>query len=293
MPKILGHEKIIKDLTALADRGDLAHGYIFSGSSMLGKRAVAVALARYIEKGVFESAGMGEVLQDATIVDLEFAKQLNPESKDSVSIDAVREIKKFLWQKPIASPKRTLILDEAEFLTTEAQNALLKVTEEPPASSLIIIVTSDVDALIPTITSRLHRIHFGPVPEAKIAKWLTAGHAIPAEKAATLAKQSQGKPGLTLRLETDEALQKNIAAAEAFLKAPAASRGAVIKKLLEPEDFNLRIFLDALVIVLAWAMQKPTPGTISLWHKALTLYGRAMDFGLNPRLQLAALLAAD
>jgi len=293
MSNVLGHEGIIKDLTAFAGRGELPHGYIFFGPAMTGKRAIAVALAHFLEKGTFATPQGGEVLQDMKVVDLEFAKQLDPDRKDSVSIDAVREIKNFLWQKPNASKRRTLVLDEAEFLTTEAQNALLKLTEEPPASSLIIIVTADLDALLPTIVSRLQKIYFGAVPEKDIAKWLVAEHGVTAAKAAQFAKRAHGKPGLAWRLHADKTFQEQLALAEQFLKTPAAGRGAFIKKILEPEDFNLRIFLDALIVVLAWAMEKPTAGRIALWHRALALYGRAMDFGLNPRLQLAALLAAD
>ncbi len=140
---------------------------------MVGKRTVAQALAHFLEKGEFEPCPpANEILQDAKLIDLAFAKQLDRELKDSISIDAVREIKNFLWQRPNVSPKRTLIIDEAELLTTEAQNALLKITEEPPASSLLIVVASDLDGIMPTILSRLQKIHFGAVPEAEIAKWL-------------------------------------------------------------------------------------------------------------------------
>ena len=151
---------------------------------MIGKRTFAAAFARFLEKNIFElpaksearlgQPAEGEVLQDCKIIDLAFAKWLDPEKKgDSIGIDAAREIKNFLWQKPNASSRRTLILDEVEFLTAEAQNALLKITEEPPASSLIIFVSSDPDGLLPTILSRIEKIYFGLAAEPEIAEWLT------------------------------------------------------------------------------------------------------------------------
>ncbi len=288
MRGVIGHEKIIGDLTRLAHNSELSHGYIFYGLPMVGKRTTALALARYLEKGAFEAPFESEVLQDTKVIDVAFAKQLDPNLKDSISIDAVREIKHFLWQKPNVSAKRTLVIDDAEFLTNDAQNALLKITEEPPASSLLIVVTSDLESLMPTILSRLQKIYFGAVPEAAIAAWMEKEQRVSKAKAASLTKKALGKPGLAWRLLNDEVFQKNLAWAETFLKAAPAGRRDVIKRLLEPEEFNLRKFLDAVIIILAW--EKPSKANTALWHKALALYQNITNFGLNPRLQLENLL---
>jgi len=74
--------------------------------------------------------------------------------------------------------RRTAIIDECELLTTEAQNALLKITEEPPLSSLLVLATNDLDALLPTISSRLQKIYFGIVTEKEIVAWLTGERGI-------------------------------------------------------------------------------------------------------------------
>ncbi|MGC9599072.1 MAG: hypothetical protein ABSE18_01680 [Minisyncoccia bacterium] len=289
MRRVIGHEKIIGDLTRLAQSGELSHGYIFYGLPMVGKRTAALALAHGLEKGTFEAPLESEVLQDTKVIDMAFAKQLDPNLKDSISIDAVREIKHFLWQKPNVSAKRTLIIDDAEFLTNDAQNALLKITEEPPASSLLVVITSDLESIMPTILSRLQKIYFGAVPEAAIAAWIEKEQGVPKAKAASLAKRALGKPGFAWRLLNDEAFQKNLALAEIFLKTAPAGRRDFIKKLLTPEEFNLRKFLDAVIIILAW--EKPSKANAALWHKALALYQNITNFGLNPRLQLENLVA--
>ena len=288
MPRVLGHEKIIGDLARLAHNGELSHGYIFYGLPMVGKRTTALALARYLEKGAFEAPSENEVLQDAKVIDVAFAKQLNPDLKESISIDAVREIKNFLWQKPNVSAKRTLIIDDAEFLTNDAQNALLKITEEPPPSSLLIVVTSDLESVMPTILSRLQKIYFGAVPETAVAAWLEKEQGVPKAETMSLAKRAQGLPGLAWRLLNDAVFQKNLALAEAFLKTAPAGRRDFVKKLLTPEEFSLRKFLDAVIIVLAW--EKPSKANAVLWHKALALYQNVTNFGLNPRLQLENLV---
>ena len=135
---IIGHRKIITDIQALHAGGTLGHGYIFFGPSMVGKRTIAGALAHYLEKGIFKPADDTAVVQDLKIIDIAFMKSLNSDaSGDSIGIDAVREVRNFLWQRPNTSTRRTLIIDNAELLTTEAQNALLKITEEPPTSLLL------------------------------------------------------------------------------------------------------------------------------------------------------------
>ena len=290
---MIGHEAIIADLKDLNDRGVLGHGYIFTGPAMVGKRTVAAALGHYLEKGVFEPSGIEvgheEVLQDTKVIDVAFMKMLDAEaSGDSIGIDAAREVKTFLWQRPNTSVRRTLIIDNAELLTTEAQNALLKITEEPPASSLLILITSDIESILPTIVSRLPKIYFGVVPTEEIERWLVSVESIAKTKAAILAKRSLGKPGIAWRMLHDEAFQKNLELAEAFLKTTPTGRRDFIKKLIDPDDFSLRIFLDAVIMTLAW--ETPSKAKSQFWHKTLKLYEGVNNFGLNPRLQLEALM---
>jgi DNA polymerase III subunit delta' len=294
--EMIGHKEILDDLKSLYERSALGHGYIFYGLAMVGKRTAAEALGHFLEKGSFEPAAVTAdtrtqegVLQDIKLIDVAFMRALNPDaSGDSIGIDAAREVKNFLWQKPNASPRRTLIVDNAELLTTEAQNALLKITEEPPASSLLILVTSDIESILPTIASRLPKIYFGGVPQKEIADWLADEHSITKAKASSLAKQAFGKPGIAWRLAYDEAFKKNLALAEQFLKATAVERRNFIKKLIEPDEFSLRNFLDAVILTLAW--ETPSKGKSQFWHKTLKLYEGVTDFSLNPRLQLEALM---
>ncbi len=264
----MGHKVVFDDLKKLADRGALSHSYLFFGPAMVGKKMVARALAEYLEKETDNSRH--PTLSDCIIIE--------PGEGGSIGIDAVREIKNFLWQKPNVSSRRTLIINDAELLTAEAQNALLKVTEEPPASSLLILITSDAESLMPTILSRFQKIYFG----------LVAGPGVE--------KRAMGKPGLAWRLAYDEVLKENIALAEKFLKSSTTTRRDLIKKIIEPEDFDLRRFLDSVIMVLAWEMEHGARGKAKaqipgLWHKTLALYDRQTNFSLNPRLQLENLLA--
>jgi DNA polymerase-3 subunit delta' len=285
---IIGHTDTIADFKDLISRDALGHGYVFFGPAMTGKKMLALGLANFFEVGTFEPPLEHAVLQDTKLIDFAFMQSINPDATNSIGIDAVREIKEFLWQRPAVSVRRTLIIDNAELLTTEAQNALLKITEEPPVSSLLILVTSDIESIMPTILSRLPKMYFGTVATATIATWLVERHGLTKAKAEALAQKSFGKPGLAVRLLDDKDFQENLALAEQFLKTPSASRRDFIKKLIEPDDFRLKNFLDAVVMTLAW--EKPSKAKAQFWHRALRLYDSANNFGLNPRLQLEALM---
>src|SRR5690349_15600623 len=113
---IIGHETALADLKKLADRGALSHSYLFFGPAMVGKKMVARALAEHLEKR-----------ENAATVALSDCILIEPGEGGSIGIDTVRDIKNFLWQKPNVSARRTLIIDDAELLTAEAQNALLKI----------------------------------------------------------------------------------------------------------------------------------------------------------------------
>jgi replication-associated recombination protein RarA len=289
---IIGRDTVTKEFTGLAAAQALGHAYLFYGPAMAGKRTFALALAHFLEKGSFTPPADGEVLQDGMVIDAAFAAQLDPDKKGgSIGIDAVRAIREFLWQRPIVSPRRTLILDDAERMTSEAQNAILKIAEEPPASSLIILIASDPEGLLPTILSRVEKIYFGTVPEGEIAAWLAKERKFPAAEAKRFAARAFGRPGLALRLTEDMKLRTDLELAEKLLTAAPSARRDLIKEILEPEDFDLPSFLAAMALVLAG--EKPGKTRTILWHRVLALSDRAAHAALNPRLQLEGLFVGE
>lgn len=269
---IIGHNQIIEDLKKLAKSGELSHGYIFSGSSMVGKRLVAWSFANYLETGKFEE---GKILQDATLI--------RPDDKGTLGIDAMRKLKNFLWQKPVWSPRRTAVIDGVELMTQEAQNALLKIAEEPPASTLLILVTNDLEALAPTLRSRLAQIYFPVVPKSLVLRWLGEEHRLPKKTAQDLAGQSFGKPGFASRLMNDKKLQAYLKSADTLLKLSRDKRRDFIKGLLEDESFDFRTLLDAVILKISSDGAK---NNYEFWHKLVELRGEAAYFNLNPRLQM-------
>ncbi len=276
---LIGHEKIIADLKNLAEKKQLSHGYIFFGPSMVGKRTAAMHFANYLETGEFSEP---KILSDMLLIE--------PDEKGTLGIDAVRQLKAFLWQKPNVSARRIAIVDGGELMTPEAQNALLKIAEEPPQSSLLILVTSDIEGLLPTISSRLQRIYFGTVPSKSISEWLVKEYKCTQKVAEDLLKKSAGKPGLAHALKYDEGLQSSLKLAETLLKLSEERRRDFIKKLLDDEEFDSAKFLDAMILILA-SDDLTEKNKIMRWHKFLALRHDVAYFNLNPKLQLENLLS--
>lgn len=275
---ILGHEKLLKTLTELSKYGELSHGLLFFGSEGVGKFFAAKCLANYLEHG--ELAEPTKLLQDSKIIE--------PDAEGKIGIGASREIREFLVQKPNISKYRTLIINNAEVMTEEAENALLKISEEPPESSLLILIVRDPELLSPTIRSRFQKIYFGELKVEEVEEWLKKELKVPAAEAKKLAKFSGGKPGLAYRALNDKDFTEEYKKAQKFLSAGPSARSALIKAYLEDEEFKPARFLDMLILALNSGYEK-TKEFAGAWALLLELRRNLDYYNLNPRIQLEAL----
>ncbi len=273
MQAIIGHDIAKRDLEILAKRGDLAHGYIFFGAPRIGKYCFARTFAYFLEKGEWPKNIESWPLSDSLF--------LEPE-EGSLGVDKIREIKNFLSQKPSLSTHRVVIVNDGENLTDEAQNALLKVSEEPPASALIIVIVRDPEVLWPTLASRFQKMHFGPVVKSDIERWLVSCHGLKEKEAKNLSEKARGAPGLALAMKDNKEFQELQNTAEAFLNLKPTQTKDFLKELLDDELFQFKDFLDALILISAQNRNR----NIQFWHSMLELRRLVDSTGLNPRIQL-------
>lgn len=160
---LIGLEKFREDFKKLIDNRRLSHAYLFFGeeeNNREKKFSFAQSLANFLENSKFELPNL--LLNDILII--------LPDEKGTIGIDNIRILKNFLWQKPINSRRKTVIIQNAKRLTPEAQNAALKIVEEPPESALIIFITNSENDLLPVLTSRLQKIYFPQSPSVKEGK---------------------------------------------------------------------------------------------------------------------------
>lgn len=135
-----------KDFTALLKQDRLSHGYLFFGEALESTRVFLESFAVYLEEAKWESS---VPLSDARIMHGQ---------KDDLGIDTVRGFQEFLYRTPVRSPKRLLIIHRGDMLTPHAQNAILKIVEEPPAHALIMMTVPDPGVLIPPLLSRFQKL---------------------------------------------------------------------------------------------------------------------------------------
>ncbi|OGY98115.1 MAG: hypothetical protein A2681_02700 [Candidatus Liptonbacteria bacterium RIFCSPHIGHO2_01_FULL_56_18b] len=278
---LIGHGHLLDDFKKLAAQKKLGHGYIFFGAPRIGKRLFAQSFARFLERGVF-SADEGEgipILSDLKLIE--------PDANHLIGIDAIREIRHFLWQMPNQSPYRTLIVDGSHLMTDEAQNALLKIAEEPTSRALIILITHDPEKMRPTLRSRFQPVYFAPVAAPAVKKWLVTEFKASETAADRLAKESFGCPGLAWRRLRDQKFQELEEQAKRFLSLRHREQANYIKELVAEDDFNMQAFLEAVLI----ARLPLKTSDFGFWHRALELRRDASYLNINPRLQLTALAA--
>lgn len=196
--------------------GKMHHAYLLSGPSGVGKRTLAVEVA----KALLCLGGQKEAC-DRCRSCLLFEHSVHPDfflvepEKGSIGIDTVRDFAQRLSLKRVLSSFRVGIVDEAERLTEEAVNCLLKTVEEPPEGVILFLVTSQLSALPQTLLSRCQHLVFSPLPERVIAEYLEKEKGIEPSRAYTIALLSLGSIGEALSYIEERDLGEEI---RAFLR---------------------------------------------------------------------------
>jgi DNA polymerase-3 subunit delta' len=190
---LVGHDTLEKLFKRIIKDRKLSHGYIFFGEPQIGKYSFALSLASYLETKSFDQPK--RFLSETFIV--------NPDEKEAIGIDKIREIKHFLSQKPILSEYRVAIIDDAQALTPQAQNSILKIAEEPPISSLIILILPNPDILMATLQSRFQKIYFPRIKQEKIIELLVEQFKISKKIAVDISNISFGRPGRAINIATN------------------------------------------------------------------------------------------
>lgn len=180
---IIGHEHIIEHLKRAITTDKVSHAYIFSGEDGAGKNMLANAFAMGLQCKDFGEEK--DVCHRCTSC-LSVEAGNHPDiirvthEKASIGVDDIRiQINNDILIKPYSSPYKIYIIDEAEKLTEQAQNALLKTIEEPPSYGIILLLTNNTSTLLPTILSRCITLTLQPVDKDKIKEYLMTHYKIP------------------------------------------------------------------------------------------------------------------
>ena len=182
---VLGHTDQVEMFRRSIHRGRLSHSYLFAGPAGIGKKLFARVLAQCLLCEEFADAALQSCDQCPGCKQV--AAQTHPdffnvgrlEGKTELTIDVFLGPKERrgkeglcydLSLKPMAADRRIAIIDDADFMNEESANALLKTLEEPPPQSLLILIASNIDAILPTIRSRCQFVRFSPLKLVDISQ---------------------------------------------------------------------------------------------------------------------------
>ncbi|MFC1674509.1 DNA polymerase III subunit delta' [Candidatus Omnitrophota bacterium] len=215
---IKGHARTIERLKGYRKSGTLAGAYLFSGPEGVGKALAARAFAKSVnclEAGVdsCDRCISCKRIDNAQHPDVYF---IEPSEKGIIKIEYIRELKKRIALKPYEAKFKVFIINEAQRMNAEAQNALLKVLEEPPAHSLIILVSSKPALLFGTIISRCQVVKFSPLTRDCLKSVLQRDYRLDSVLAHFLAYSCEGRIGSALNLKDRDALGEKNAVIDAF-----------------------------------------------------------------------------
>ena len=160
---ILGNNKIKESLQESVKNNKISHSYLFIGMSGIGKKIIAKEFAKAIL--CLESEKYCNNCKSC----LEFDGENNPDFSiiepdgNTIKIEQIRDMQRRVQEKPIISSKKVYIIDNADQMTKEAQNALLKTLEEPPEFVTIILIGENENEFLATIKSRCMILHFNPI----------------------------------------------------------------------------------------------------------------------------------
>ena len=204
---IIGHEQIIGHLKNAIALDKVSHAYIFNGPKLSGKMMLAEAFAMALQ---CEGEGTRPCLLcrsckqavDHNQPDIIYVSHEKP---NTIGVDDIRtQINNDIVIKPYSSRYKVYIVDEAEKMTVQAQNALLKTIEEPPSYAVIILITTNQEAFLPTILSRCVQMKLKPLKEFTIKSYLTQNLHVPEKDADICTAFARGNLGKAIHLASSD-----------------------------------------------------------------------------------------
>lgn len=205
--EILGHDMIKEHFYNAILTGNISHAYILAGEEGMGKKSLAdaFALALLCEEGQADPCRQCHACKQVLSGNHPDLIYVTHEKPASIGVDDVRrQINDTIQVKPYSSSHKIYIVDEAEKMTVQAQNALLKTIEEPPAYAVILLLTTNVDAFLPTILSRCVQLKLKPLPDEAVKEYLTGKMEVAQSQAEIYTAFARGNLGKAIHLASSE-----------------------------------------------------------------------------------------
>ena len=259
---IVGQEQIKSHLKNAIKMNKVSHAYIINGEKSSGKEFMASVIAQTLvcEKGGEEPCGECHACKQAASKSHPDIKYITHEKPASIGVDDVREqISEDVAIKPYSAPYKVYIVSEAEKMTVQAQNAILKTLEEPPSYAVILLLTTNSGSFLQTIRSRCVELDRKPVKADELKDYLMREVQIPDYKADVCVAFAQGNVGKA----------REMAMSDDF----TAVQNATLNLVKGIRDMDLS---EAMSGIKAMSEYKVDPGDyldiIAIWYRDVLLF---------------------
>lgn len=243
MTPFIGNERAVAAIERAVAGGSPQRAYLFAGPERVGKATLALRLAQSLncesdERPCGECSRCRRIASGSH-ADV-FTVTVEPTSEGAqhtaIGVDQMREVERTVALAPYEGRSRVVIIDPADGMTTEAQNAFLKTLEEPPPHVVFVMVSAQAEKLLPTVISRCQRIDFRLVPAEAVESALRE-RSTGAEEARKLARLASGRPGWAFAMAAEPALldkrREAIEQARSLATLPMADRMELAERLAE------------------------------------------------------------
>ncbi len=264
---ILGHKKEVEYLEQSIQKGKVGHAYLFSGDKGTGKRMLADAFAITLqctgegEKPCGTCHSCRQAL-NGSHPDIIYVQHEKP---TSIGVNEIRtQVVSDVQIRPYNGKYKIYIIADAEKMTDQAQNALLRTIEEPPEYAIIILLTTNEEALLETVRSRCEILQLDPVPNELVKQYLIAELGVSEYQAEICATFAQGNVGKAARLASSEDFGAIKDSAMYLIRhIDRMSISAVIEyvKIVQEYKISIQDYLDVL----------------ALWYRDMVYYKATKD----------------
>ncbi len=264
---IIGQEQLKEHLQNAISMNKVSHAYIINGERSSGKEFVAkiFAMTLQCEKQGTEPCGECHSCKQAMSQNHPDIIFVSHEKPNTIGVEDIRnQINNDIVIKPYSGPRKIYIMNEGEKMTVQAQNALLKTLEEPPGYAVILILTANVDAFLPTILSRCVVLNMKPVADELVKKYLMSELHVPDYKANICVAFARGNIGKAKLLASSEEFEKVKEEAITLVKyINDMETNEIVKAIKKISEYKLDVndYLDIL----------------SVWYRDVLLYKATRD----------------
>ena len=204
---VVGHKDILKYISSAVENNRVSHAYILNGERGSGKKMLAnlFAMTLLCETGDNEPCGKCHSCKQAESGNHPDIIRVTHEKPNSISVDDIRtQVNNTADIKPYQGPYKVYIIPQADMMTPQAQNAILKTIEEPPSYAVFLLLTENAETLLPTINSRCVMLKLRNIKDTLIKKYLMENLEIPDYKADMCTAFAQGNMGRAIMLANSD-----------------------------------------------------------------------------------------